>query len=176
MEDIQSLKPSCLALVPKLLMKIYASIKGKFADKGCIGRSLINRAVNVKMSNLLKTGSVTDGLYDTLVFGKVKKVLGGNVRTIFTGSAPIDENVLNFLKICFCVNIQEGYGQTESTAGSVVTRRTEKKGGHVGGPVMNTEIRLLDLPDMNYLSTDMENGINVPRGEVLFRGPGIMKG
>lgn len=46
----------------------------------------------------------------------------------------------------------------------------------MGGPVGCIEIRLRDLPDMNYLSTDMEGDINVPRGEVLFRGPVIMKG
>lgn len=71
-------------------------------------KSIINRAVNSKLDNLYHDGSVTHGMYDAILFKKIKVLLGGNVKHMVTGSAPIDENVLNFLKICFCVNIVEG--------------------------------------------------------------------
>ncbi len=49
--------------------------------------------------------------------------------------------------------------------------------GHVGGPSTNAEFKLVDIPEMNYLSTDLnENGENQPRGEVCIRGPGCFKG
>lgn len=42
----------------------------------------------------------------------------------------------------------------------------------VGGPIRNVEFKVVDVPDMKYFSTDLDVlGNNVPRGEILFRGP-----
>jgi long-chain acyl-CoA synthetase len=79
--------------------------------------------------------------------------LGGNVRLMLTGSAPISKDVLDFLKICFCCEFLEGYGMTETSAGSCTTFPGDPLSGHVGGPVANVKIRLRDIPEMNYLST-----------------------
>ena len=48
----------------------------------------------------------------------MKALLGGKVRLMVTGSAPISGEVLDFLKICFCADILEGYGMTETSAAS----------------------------------------------------------
>ena len=80
-----------------------------------------------------------------------------------TGSAPISEEVLSFLKVCFSAPIHEGYGQTESTAVSCVTSAIDPKAGHVGGPISCIRIRLRDIPEMNYYSTD-----EYPRGEICY--------
>lgn len=80
-----------------------------------------------------------------------------------TGSAPISAEVLNFLKVCFCAPIHEGYGQTESSAASCITSAFDPEAGHVGGPLSCIRIRLRDIPEMQYLSTD-EN----PRGEICY--------
>ncbi len=94
-----------------------------------------------------------------------------------TGSAPISSDVISFLKIAACCPILEGYGQTETTAASFVTYKADPTSSHVGGPTVNTEFKLIDIPEMGYLSTDVdENGRKKPRGEVLIRGPGVMAG
>ena len=123
------------------------------------------------MDNLLRTGAVTHCLWDKIVFKKMKALLGGRVRLMLTGSAPISAEVLNFLKICFCCDLCEGYGMTETSAGSCITKMGDKTSGHVGGPVANVKIRLRDIPEMNYLSTNA-----TPEGEICFWGPSIMKG
>ena len=89
-----------------------------------------------------------------------------------TGSAPIDLTVLDYLKICFCCPILEGYGLTESSAGSCITKAEDPNAGHVGGPIKTLRIRLKDVPEMSYLSTDKP----YPRGEVCMKGPSIFGG
>ena len=107
-----------------------------------------------------------------MVFKKVKALLGGRVRLMITGSAPIASEVIDFLKICFCAPICEGYGMTESCGGSFATFPNDPTTGVVGGPLQNVKLRLKDIPEMNYYSTDEPH----PRGEVCFWGPSCMKG
>ena len=73
---------------------------------------------------------------------------------MITGSAPISAEVLTFLRLCFSCEILEGYGQTECAAGSTVTFPGDYKPGQVGSPLACNEIMLMDVPEMNYLSTD----------------------
>lgn len=80
------------------------------------------------------------------------------------------------MKIALCVPIVEGYGQTETTAASFLTDQNDGLSGHVGGPSMQTTFKLIDIPEMNYYSTDKdENGNPLPRGEVLIGGPACFK-
>ena len=97
------------------------------------------------------------------MFNKIRDLIGGRVRLMVTGSAPISAEVLNTLKVCFCAPILEGYGQTESSAASCITSAYDSAAGHVGGPLSCIRIKLRDIPEMQYLSTD-EN----PRGEVCY--------
>ena len=96
---------------------------------------LIKKALASKMSKIKSGGGFTHCLWDKLVFGKVKQMLGGRVRMMITGSAPISGDVLDFLKVCFCCEISEGYGMTETSAGSVITQYGDPVTGHVGGPL-----------------------------------------
>jgi long-chain acyl-CoA synthetase len=107
----------------------------------------------------------------------MKEAFGGRVQVMLTGSAPISQEVLDFLKIACSCPILEGYGQTESTGASFATRAADPISGHVGGPVSNTEFKLVDVPEMNYTSKDKdENGNPLPRGELWMRGFGVFKG
>jgi len=96
---------------------------------------LVDKAVAAKLYNLHAGLGFTHGFYDALIFGKMKKILGGNLRIMLTGSAPISGDVLDFLKIAFCSPMMEGYGLTESCAGSCLTFSDDAVAGHVGGPM-----------------------------------------
>jgi long-chain acyl-CoA synthetase len=80
-----------LGIVPRLLTRFYGVIKGKLSEKKGLAKTIVDRAVKVKLDKLHKKACVTDWFYDTLIFGKMKKVLGGKVRLMVTGSAPIDQ-------------------------------------------------------------------------------------
>lgn len=66
----------------------------------------------------------------------------------------------------------EGYGLTESAAGSAITRPEDPVTGHVGGPIKSLRFRLKDVPEMGYHSTDKP----YPRGEICMKGPSIFSG
>ena len=103
--------------------------------------------------------------------------MGGEVKYMVTGSAPINDEVKNFFRCCMGCQMLEGYGQTETCALGTVSNFDDPTCGHVGGPSVNIEYRLEDIPDMNYLSTDKdESGNPAPRGEICFRGPSIIPG
>ena len=89
-----------------------------------------------------------------------------------TGSAPIEKQVIDFMKICFSCPMLEGYGLTESAAASCFMSPDDHVTGHVGGPMESIKIRLKDLPEMNYTSADKP----YPRGEICMTGPSIFSG
>lgn len=59
-------------------------------------------------------------LFDKLVFGKVKQRLGGRVKLILTGGAPLARHVEDFLKVTMCCPVVQGYGLTETCAASFI--------------------------------------------------------
>lgn len=132
---------------------------------------MAKKAVDTKLYYLRQSGHLHHWLYDRLIFNTMKQRLGGSVRIMITGSAPISGDVLEFLKICFCCDICEGYGMTETCAGSCLTFEGDPTVGIVGGPLQNVKIRLKDIPEMGHLHTNP-----IPAGEVCFWGPSIMKG
>lgn len=89
-----------------------------------------------------------------------------------TGSAPMEKDVMDFLKICFCAPIVEAYGLTETTGVTTLVDNRDRITGHVGGPIDCCKIRLKDIPEMSYLSTDKP----YPRGEICVKGPNIFQG
>ena len=170
-QDIPALKPTFFPSVPRLYNRIYGKIKDKIKETtGCKGW-LLHRAIETKMANLKADGTLTHACYDTLVFNKMKALLGGHVRLMLTASAPLAADVMDFLKICFSCDLREGYGMTETCGGSFATFAGEKTSGHVGGPLANVKIRLRDIPEMGYLHTN-----NPPKGEVCFWSPANMQG
>jgi long-chain acyl-CoA synthetase len=90
---------------------------------------------------------------------------------MITASAPIAAEVLNFFMVVLGCDIREGYGQTETTAVTFITKYGERSAGHVGGVTRAIEFKLVDLPEMNY-NSDGE----IPKGEICVRGNPVFKG
>ena len=59
--------------------------------------------------------------YFRLVFSKVRAILGGEVRTILSGGAPLSADTQEFMNVCFCCPVMQGYGLTETFAGCTLT-------------------------------------------------------
>ena len=172
MDDIAELRPTIFISVPRLFNKIYDKVHTTIEGKGRIATCMFHKAMRSKLNNLHSGVGTKSVVWDNLVFSKVRSRLGGHVRVIITGSAPIGNKVLDFLRIAFGAEVYEGYGQTETCAGLCVTDINELRSGHVGKPVPCCDIKLLDIPDMNYTTEDKP----FPRGEILVRGDQIFKG
>ncbi|CAO3671821.1 unnamed protein product [Rhizopus stolonifer] len=171
LDDLQVLKPSLFTSVPRLYNKIYGKLVASTVQAPGTTGTLARRAVATKIANMEAGKGFTHALWDRLIFNKVKQVLGGNVRLMVTGSAPIGKDVMQFLRVAFCCDILEGYGATETCAVTCINYVGENRAGHIGTPFPCNEVKLVDVPEMNYLSTDP-----LPRGELCTRGPNIFQG
>lgn len=92
---------------------------------------------------------------------RFRLLIGSRLQVIVTGGAPTSEAVLHFLRRCFKVWVENGYGTSETSGICGST--------HVRDDV---EIKLEDVPDMGYFSTDKP----FPRGEVLVKSPSLFRG
>ena len=123
-EDCAVLQPTVFPSVPRLFNKIYAKIKGNLEGATGCKRWLINQGLASKQHYLTERpeAAYTHGCYDYLIFGKVKKILGGRVRLMVTASAPISGDVLGLLKLAFCCPVLEAYGLSETSGAVTVTK------------------------------------------------------
>lgn len=109
--------------------------------------------------------------------GAFAAMFGGCVRMMVTASAPLSTEVKDFFSQAIGVPMCEAYGMTECSGAETVTHIDETDRSHIGGVTVNLELKLVDLPDMNYLSTDKDKDGNLcPRGEICARGYGVIPG
>jgi long-chain acyl-CoA synthetase len=177
-EDIQILKPTCICAVPRIFQRIYDAIMQKVNSQPLIIRKIFQKAIQIKMKDYEETGIYKNILFDNLIFKEVRKSLGGRVRFMLVGSAPVDGYLLNFLRCSLSLEIMEGYGQTEDVAGVLLTNTCDPVPNHLGGPGWWTEVKLVDQPELGYTSKniDKETGKSRPSGEICVRGAALFKG
>ena len=171
-DDIQVLRPSIFIGVPRLLNRIYDKLVSATLLAPGLGGVIARKAITDKMANLEQGKGVTHAFWDRVVFRKIKAILGGRIEIIISGSAPLEPKIMQFLRIAFCCTVIEGFGQTETSACSSFTPIDMIKTGCIGIPFPGVEFKLIDIPEMGYLSTDKPD----PRGEICIRGDITFKG
>ncbi|KXZ56780.1 hypothetical protein GPECTOR_1g702 [Gonium pectorale] len=107
-----------------------------------------------------------------LVLNNIKQRLGGRVRVLVSGSAPLSQQIEAFMRVVTCAPFVQGYGLTETCAASfIATPDNPAHVGSVGSPMPATELRLEAVPELGYSPSDKP-----PRGEVCVRGPALFSG
>ncbi|EJT98401.1 acetyl-CoA synthetase-like protein [Dacryopinax primogenitus] len=171
LEDCRILKPFAMTVVPRILNRLYGVMQPVVRAPGFSG-DLLRHGLKVKLANLHSTGTVKHAVWDALVFRKIAALLGGNLRYIPLGAAPISGEVIDFVKVVLSAQVLQGYGMTESAGAA--TRSFEGDplpGGFVGWPLPAMEIKLVSVPEMGYRAEDKPD----PRGEVCIRGTCVTK-
>jgi long-chain acyl-CoA synthetase len=161
--DLASFKPTFVLAVPRIFEKIYngAEARAEAAGKGKIFRKAAETAVayseamdKKRISPLL---TLKHGLFDKLVYSKIRAGMGGRVEAAISGGAPLGVRLGHFYRGAG-VTILEGYGLTETTAGATLNLTGAHRVGSVGRPIPGTSIKIAD------------------DGEVLIRGAIVMGG
>ncbi|CAH2984047.1 unnamed protein product [Chilo suppressalis] len=167
-DDLSALKPTMMPAVPRLLNRLYDKAQSEISNSK-IKKLLFNMALSAKESEL-KRGIVRgDSIWDKLVFRKVREGMGGRLRIMVVGSAPLAGNVLTFARCALGCLIVEGYGQTECTAPVTLTVQGDHVPEHVGPPVACCKVKLVDVPEMEYYAAQGQ-------GEVCVQGANVFKG
>ena len=161
--DLASFKPTFVLAVPRIFEKIYngAEARAEAAGKGKIFRKAADVAIaysealdKKRVSPVLK---LKHGLFDKLVYSKIRAGMGGRVEAAISGGAPLGVRLGHFYRGAG-VTILEGYGLTETTAGATLNLTGAHRVGSVGRPIPGTSIKIAE------------------DGEVLIRGAIVMRG
>ncbi|KAK5787011.1 hypothetical protein PVK06_041662 [Gossypium arboreum] len=171
MDDLAALRPTIFCSVPRLYNRIYAGITNAVSTSGALKERLFRAAYNSKRQAIMN-GRNASPIWDKLVFNKIKEKLGGRVRILGSGASPLSPDVMDFLRVCFGCMLIEGYGMTETSCIITLMDVGDVLAGHVGSPHAACEVKLVDVPEMNYTSEDEP----YPRGEICVRGPIVFQG
>ena len=154
-KNLAEYKVSVFVAVPLVMETMYKKIQKAIKDQG--KTKLINRMI--KISNGLLKCKID---LRKVIFKQILDNLGGNIRLVLYGSAPMDkETIIGFNN--FGIELVQGYGLTETSPVIAAESDKEKKPGAVGLALPSLNVKI-DEPD--------ENG----EGEILVKGPSVMMG
>lgn len=161
LSDLASFKPSYVMLVPRVLEKIYNSADGKALASGKQKIFRWAARVSVEYSKACRTEAgpsrklkAQRRIADKLVYAKLIRLLGGNVKFVISGGAPLSEYLAHFYT-GMGLPVLEGYGLTETVAPLAVNTPRLNKIGTVGPPIPPIAIRIAD------------------DGEIQIKGPSV---
>jgi long-chain acyl-CoA synthetase len=165
-DNLGVVKPTFMGAAPRIFEKAHGRIVTMQASEGGIKEKLFNQAfkVGLQWDKARREGRAPGflltqqrNLFDKLVFSKVRDRFGGRVRFFISGAAALNQDIAEWFHAAGIV-ILEGYGLTESAAGSFVNHPDDYKFGTVGPVFPGSEVKLGD------------------GDEILIRGPGVMDG
>jgi len=168
--DANLLRPTLMCAVPLILERIYKSIVDTMRRQGWAAEELFHYFVQYKMK-WQDRGFDTPLLNKTL-FRKIRYFVGGRVRLMLSGGAPLSPDTHSLTRTCLCVPLMQGYGLTETTACATVTAPQDRTTGRAGAPLMNCRIKIVNWEEGNYLITDKP----YPRGEIHVGGRHVAMG
>lgn len=165
-DNLGVVKPTFMGAAPRIFEKAHARIVTMTEAEGGAKEKIFKQAfkVGTEVDRLNREGKkiplplkLQHGLFDKLVFSKVRDRFGGRVRFFISGSAALNADIAAWFNAAGIV-ILEGYGMTENAAGATVNHPEDNRIGTVGSPFPGTEVRIGD------------------GGEVQLKGPHIMAG
>ena len=163
-ENLNEVKPEVMTAVPRVLEKVYDKIYTKGTELTGIKKKLFFWAIDLglKYEPYGENGWWYESqlkLANKLIFSKWREALGGNIKAIASGSAPLQPRLARVFNAAQ-IPVMEGYGLTETSPVVAVNDMRNKgfKIGTVGRPLRETEVKIAE------------------DGEILVKGPQVMLG
>jgi long-chain acyl-CoA synthetase len=166
LENLLEIRPHLMVSAPRIFEKIYAGIMDKVLSSPPLKKKIFFWALKVgKKHGAKKLGGrpispllrAKRNLAHTLVFEKIIGLTGGRIRLFLSGGAPLSKDIAEFF-YAIGLLILEGYGLTETSPVISLNAIGQMKFGSVGKPIPGVEVRIAE------------------DGEILTRGPHVMKG
>lgn len=172
MEDLPEIRPTLLVSVPAVYNRIYDGLQKLMAAEGGVKKKIFDLAManadkRAKLAAEGKTSrwvELQNGIYDRLVFSKVRDRFGGRLRYSITGGAAISPEVANFIS-ALGMTVYEGYGLTETSPVSAANWPGTRRVGTVGKEIPGVRIEI----DTDAIGSD-------DVGEIVIYGPNVMMG
>lgn len=161
--DAKMAQPTYINVVPLILDRV---IKGVFANvekQGRVKAKIFHSALRYKQNY---NSGLTASLMDVVVFNKVKAELGGKIRMLISGGAPLSSRSCSIFQAMFGCEVLSGYGSTETTACTSCMEPGDTFSCSAGSPNRFVSILLEDWIEGGYRTIDKPR----PRGEVLVGG------
>ena len=165
-DNLAVVRPTFMGAAPRIFEKAHGRIVTMQASEGGLKEKIFKQAfkVGLERDRLVREGKPVPfllakqhALFDKLVFSKIRDRFGGRVRFFISGAAALNREIAEWFGAAG-INILEGYGMTESSAGSFVNHPDDNRFGTVGPVIPGSEVRIAE------------------DGEVLIKGPGVMEG
>jgi long-chain acyl-CoA synthetase len=165
-ENLAVVKPTFMGAAPRIFEKAHGRIVTMQQTEGGLKEKIFNQAFKVgsEVRRLKMEGKPVPflldkqyALFDKLVFAKIRERFGGRVRFFISGAAALNQEVAEWFHVAGIL-ILEGYGLTETSAGSFVNHPDDYRFGSVGRVFPGSEVKIAE------------------DGEVLIKGPGVMDG
>ena len=165
-ENLGEVKPTFMAGAPRIFEKVRARVTLTSQGAGGLKSKIFDWAFAVGLAAsrqrqarkpLTRKHSLQLAVADKLVFTKIRAVMGGQIRFFVSGSAALARDVSEWFDAAG-LTVLEGYGMTETSAATFVNLPNDARIGTVGPPLPGTEV---------IIAAD---------GEILVRGPGVMRG
>ncbi len=161
-DDMAYIKPFFMASVPRLLEKIHTGVKVKGQELSGAKKNLYYWAIymteNYDPENPPRgLGAIKHKIADKLVYSKIRELFGGNLSGVVSGGAALSPDVFRFMNAIGFICVQ-GYGLTETSPVITVQTPGAMRIGTSGKAISGVEVKIAE------------------DGEILTRGPHIMKG
>nr|ALF39596.1 long-chain acyl-CoA synthetase 9 [Camellia oleifera] len=174
--DASMLRPTLMTAVPAILDRVRDGVRKKVDTTGGLSKKLFDLAYARRLSAMNGSWFGAWGLerllWNFLVFRKVRAILGGHIRFVLSGGAPLSGDTQRFINICMGAPIGQGYGLTETCAGGTFSEYDDSSVGRVGAPLPCSFIKLIDWREGGYLTSDSP----MSRGEIVIGGPNVTVG
>lgn len=165
-ENLGEVRPTFMAGPPRIFEKVHAKVVQTVQEDGGVKHRLFTWAFGVgdqvararlEGRRLPRLLAAQHAVADRVVLHKIRDRLGGRIRFLVSGSAALSPDVARWFHAADLL-VLEGYGLTETSAGTCMVRPSDPVFGAVGPPLEGTEVRI---------ASD---------GEIFVRGPGVMRG